>query len=196
MIHIGINRLSTYTDEKLMHLFQLGQTMAFEIIYNRYGTPILHYFFRMFNGNGEQAQDFLQDLFFKLIDKKNTYDPNQKFSSWIYSIAANMCKNEYRRIQNKNVAYNNFLYGLNNESHNLTENRIHDKIVAETIWKEIEEISDVQKSAFILRFKNGFSLKEIAEIMECSEGTVKSRLYYTVKKISKRLSTKEYKERE
>jgi len=175
-----------------MHLFQKGNTTAFEVIYKRYSKPILHYFYRMFNGNTDHAQDFLQELFYKIVDKKDSFNPNQKFSSWIYSIAANMCKNEYRRINNKRMAYDNLQILINPGEDGLSENRLHTKIMADKIWNEIADISDLHKSVFILRFQNGYSLKEIAEIMKCSEGTVKSRLFYTVKKISKKLSEIEH----
>ena len=192
MIHIGVRRFNAYSDEKLMHLFQQGQTTAFEVIYKRYSKSILNYFYRMFNGDTEHAQDFLQELFFKIVDKKRTYNPNQRFSSWMYSIAANMCKNEYRRIHNKKAAYEKLPDQLDNVAHDLAENKLHDKMVADTIWNELADINDLQKSVFILRFQNGYSLKEIAQIMGCSEGTVKSRLFYTVKKISKKLSANEF----
>jgi RNA polymerase sigma-70 factor (ECF subfamily) len=56
------------------------------------------------------------------------------------------------------------------------------------LWKELRHLEQAKRSAFLLRFQEGFSLKEIAEIMRCSEGTVKSRLFYAVKQLAAKLA--------
>src|SRR5690606_3276565 len=73
-----------------------GKEKAFNEIYNRYSKPLFLFFYRRLYQENNKAQDFLQDLFLKLIEKAATFDSSKKFSTWIYTIAYNMCKNEYR----------------------------------------------------------------------------------------------------
>ncbi len=74
-------------------------TAAFDELYERYSTRLLHYFYRMLGKETEKAQDFLQDLLLKIVEKPHLFDTRQRFSTWVYTIASNMCKNEYRRLQ-------------------------------------------------------------------------------------------------
>ena len=183
---IGLERLHTYSDESLMKMVQNGNVSAFEIIYTRYSRQLLQYFFRMLNQNEDAAQDFLQEVFFKLLDKKKYYDPQRKFSTWLYTMAANLCKNEYRRLNNKNVAYKaaQELHQSSNEEH------LDESLTKDLIWNEVADLSESQKSAFILRYQHDLSMHEIAKITHCSEGTVKSRLFYATKKISGKFKEK------
>lgn len=85
------------SDEEWFTLMQKGHTDAFDEIYNRYGQKLFGFFYKMLWKNKELAEDFTQDLFVKLIHKKELFNTNKSFSTWLYSIANNMCKNEYRK---------------------------------------------------------------------------------------------------
>lgn len=61
------------------------------------------------------------------------------------------------------------------------------EVFNEMLYKELDELEEVQRSTFLMRFKMDLSIKEIAEIHQCSEGTVKSRIFYTLKKLSEKL---------
>ena len=83
-------------DELLMVKVSDGDSAAFSEIYDRYSTPLINYFYRMLWRDRERAEDFMQELFTKLIHKPHLYNPDRRFKTWMYSIANNMCKNEYR----------------------------------------------------------------------------------------------------
>lgn len=89
-------RISQKTDEQLLPAIVNGSSKAFNELYQRYHKRLLYYFFRMLGNNKDLAQDFLQEIFYKVIDKSHLIDPKRKFSTWIFSVAHNMCKNEYR----------------------------------------------------------------------------------------------------
>ncbi len=137
---------------------------------------MLYYFYRMLGNCEATAQDFLQDLFYKIIDKPHLFDSSQRFSTWIYSIAHNMCKNEYRRRTLRNCS------SLNPENlANFTDNSEYETDVSETvniIYNELNNLGESHKTAFILRYREGFQVNEISEVLNLPEGTVKSRLYY------------------
>ena len=98
---LGKRHYKNSSDEQLIELVQQADVSAFDEIYQRYGQCLLFYFCRMLGGDKAKAQDFLQDLFIKIIDKKNS--PVQNFKSWIFTIAHNMCKNEFRNKKARDV---------------------------------------------------------------------------------------------
>jgi RNA polymerase sigma-70 factor (ECF subfamily) len=144
----------------------------------------------MLGNSNEKAQDFLQDIFVKLIDKAESFDPSRKFSTWIFSIANNMCKNEYRRMEvRKDTTIEAFTEVLHQEHEVfLDEVDIDIEMFTKDLFEELENFEEIHKTVFLLHYREDFAIKEIAQILEISEGTVKSRLFYTRKKLSEKLS--------
>ena len=182
-------KYSGNSDEQLMQLIISGDSEAFNQIYQRYSQRLLYYFFRMLGNSNEKAQDFLQDIFVKLIDKASTFDPSRKFSTWIFSIAHNMCKNEYRRMEiRKDVAIESFDEKLLPENPFDDRQQIDIEQLIKHLFEELESFDEIHKTAFLLHYHEGCSVKDISLILEISEGTVKSRLFYTRKRLSECLA--------
>ena len=180
-----------YTDEQLVEYIKRGNTHAFEELYSRYNHRLLHYFFRMLGGDENKAQDFLQETFLKIIEKPDLFHKGNKFSSWLFTIANNLCKNEYRWLEiRKNVGNREDLDSIpieENGSLSRTENSIDRKLFERALLIELTKIDIPHRSTFLLRFQENYSIKEISIILNCSEGTVKSRLYYTSQKLAAKL---------
>src|SRR5690554_7300909 len=70
-----------------------GDERAFDEIYQRYGSKLAAYFTRKLKHDKEKGEDFMHDLFAKLIDRPELFDPNRSFKTWVYSVANNMCIN-------------------------------------------------------------------------------------------------------
>ena len=79
-----------------MQKFQKGNKKAFEELYKRYSNRIYAYFMRLFNNNQQRAQDFTQDAFIKVIDKKLSFDTKHKFQPWLFTIATYMARTSFR----------------------------------------------------------------------------------------------------
>jgi RNA polymerase sigma-70 factor (ECF subfamily) len=172
-----------------MVLIQQSDSLAFDELYQRYSHRLLYYFFRMFGGDEAKAQDFLQDLFLKIIEKPDQFVSKHKFTSWIFTVAHNMCKNEYRRLSVRQVIDNNTgmdLVAIDDGS-KLIEQQIDRRIFENQLSKELQKLNPDYQSTFILRFQENLSIKEISNILACSEGTVKSRLFHTTRKLMNRL---------
>jgi RNA polymerase sigma-70 factor (ECF subfamily) len=185
------NKYKKFSDEELMGCIQRGDTSAFDELYNRYSRRLLFYFFRELGGDQEKAQDFLQEIFFKIVDKPGLFHTEKKFSTWIFTVAFNMCKNEYRRLEVREIVENNVnmdeaLQGLESEYHPAEQN-VDQKVFKHALFEELEKFDDGHRSVFLLRYQQNFSIKEIGEIFGCSEGTVKSRLFYTTQKLAAKL---------
>ena len=162
-----------------------GDQAAFGELYTRYKSRMYYYFYRMLGNSAEQANDFLQELFMKLIEKPESYNPAYNFSTWLYSVANNLCKNEYRRINVRHEYHS--MEALDPQLDFMNESTIEPEQVIEKIFQSLELLGDEHRSAFLLRYREGFSIKEVAEILELPEGTVKSRLFYAKKILSEKL---------
>lgn len=173
------------TDERLMDGIKRGNTSAFDELYSRYSTRLLHYFYRMLGGQEEKAQDFLQDLFLKLVEKPGLFS-GPRFSTWIFTVAHNMCKNEYRRMNIRNTATSDVLMALKTD-YDPVEQHLDHQAFARALCNALSTLKEEQRQVFLLRHQENFSIKEISDIVGCSEGTVKSRLFYTTKKLARRL---------
>jgi len=180
---------SKFSDEYLVQLLVNGDVSAFNQLYTRYNQRLLYYFYRMLGNSNEKAQDFLQDIFLKLMNKSASFDPSRKFTTWIFSIAHNMCKNEYRRMDTRKVlVLESISDGAWEEADPVfDESDIDPEEFSRQLFEELQSFDEIHKTAFLLRYREELSLKEIGQILDISEGTVKSRLFYTRKRLSERL---------
>jgi RNA polymerase sigma-70 factor (ECF subfamily) len=186
----GSKPISKYTDEQLIPKIIAGDSIAFNELYSRYNNRLLYYFYRMLGNSNDKAQDFMQDIFIKLIDKAHLFDNDRKFSTWIYSIAYNMCKNEYRRLDIRKESPISEYFDLQNSdenTHGLEENPIDPEEFVKDLFAELENFDEIHKTVFLLHYREDFSLKDIAQTLDISEGTIKSRLFYTRKRLSEKL---------
>ena len=174
-----------------MVCIQQGDTSALNELYDRYSQRLLFYFCRALGNDTEKAQDFLQEIFLRIIEKPDLFCPRKKFSTWIFTVADNLCKNEYRRLRVRGIVDTDIdidSLTVNPENVNLSEgDEVDQKSFERVLFKELERIHPGHRSTFLLRYQQNLSIKQISEILECSEGTVKSRLFYTVRKLASRL---------
>lgn len=165
-------------DEDLVVALQKGRHRALEELYMRYQESLRFYFFRMTGKDPELARDLCQDLFVKVSEKANSFQPHRSFKTWIYSMAHNMCKNHYRHQEVIRTAHDQ----LQNQETALPAASILADIDASIfrgrIDQTLSQVDPERRGAFLLRHREGLSLREIAEIQECPLGTVKSRLHY------------------
>ena len=184
------NKFSIYKDEELMVYILNGEELAFDEIYQRYSQRLLGYFIRMLNFDRELAADALQDLFLKIAESPEKFDTGRSFKTWIFTVASNSCKNYYRhkKIISESATE------IKHYSTELNENnfvKMAAKIDAARFRKMLEEVlNDLpaeKKEVFILKYQEEKTNAEIAYIQGCPEGSVKSRLHYTLKLLEEKL---------
>ena len=179
------------SDEQLMRRIQSRDAVAFRELYRRYQRRLGNYFWRMTGGDAPAAQDLLQELFIKIVEKPGRYDSARSFKTWVFSVAYNQCKNYYRHRQSRGRIDHDpdpdrFAVDPTDDAHEI-ERRTDHSLFLNALYGELHTMDEVQKSAFLLRFQQQFSIKEISAIQGCSEGTVKSRLFYTAKRLAEKL---------
>jgi len=176
----------TFSDGELMRLIVSGDQAAFSELYHRYKDRMYYYFYRMLGNSSEHANDFLQELFMKTIEKPESYNPAYPFQTWLFSVANNMCKNEYRR-RGVRQEYHEY-EALEEKLDYLNESSIEPEIVIEMIFQTLDLLGEEYRSTFLLRYREGFSIREISQSLNLPEGTVKSRLFYARKMLAEKLN--------
>ena len=171
-----------------MSFIQKGKEAAFNEIYARYSNRLLYFMYKMLGQDEAKAQDFLQDLFLKIVNDPSKFDTRKNFKTWVFTVAANQCKNSYRQ-QNKTTVdldqvgeFSALDYG----------DSIDNAAFKKELKERLNELHPVYKEVFILRYHEGLSLKEIALVADCPLGTVKSRLHSATQGLSKKLIHYQY----
>lgn len=178
-------------DEELMISVAKGDKRAFDELYGRYSGPLLGYFMRMLWRDREKAEDFVHDIFAKLIRKPELFDPSRSFKTWIYSVANNMCKNEYKKQEVRKNTSNGLdsSYAVGDANVNVLL-EVHENQFRQAFEDSMVLLDEKHSEVFKMRHMDGLSIKEIAEILDISDGTVKSRLFYAARYLAE--SLKEY----
>ncbi|HOJ07651.1 MAG: sigma-70 family RNA polymerase sigma factor [Ignavibacteriota bacterium] len=169
------------SDEELILEFQnSGNEKAFEILVSRFKNPLINFVYR-FLGDYDNCVDVVQDTFIKVYRYKDSYSSLAKFSTWIYTIAGNLARTEYKRKRRKNFFSINS-YGEEQKTFDIPDEAYRPdiqtdmKIKSEIIQKALLKVRDTYREAVILRDIQELSYEEIAEIMQIEIGTVKSRI--------------------
>lgn len=172
-------------DESLMQLLSTRRcNEALTELHARYSKKVLGFFIRTLFGDVEKAQDFTQDLFLRILEKQHLFDPTKRFNTWMYTIASNMCKTSFRDRVHERLEGSKIFEQQNPNN----ENELDKETFREMLRIAIDQLEDHHRLTFIFRYMEELSIKEIADITAVSEGTVKSRLYYSSRKIAKALN--------
>lgn len=159
--------------------------LAFEQLYDRYARKLTGFCNRMVQSK-EQAEDLVHEVFIKIMEQPKAFDINLKFSTWVYTVANNLCLNTIRNHNNREK-----LIELHYAPSTVfTSHHQIDATLLKTKINELyQQLSEKEKAVFVLRFEHELSMKEIAEIISIPEGSVKSCLFYLLKKFSSHLQS-------
>ena len=168
-----------FTDEELIIRFQKGDETAFTELVNRYKDKILNFIYR-YVGDIDLANDLAQDTFLKFYIKKDSYKQIAKFSTWLYTIAANLAKTELRKNKRRKT------YTISDLTKNDNEFIIRDPYpdgpetvdINESLYlqQSILELDLEFRTIIILREIQELSYDSISKILKLPLGTVKSRI--------------------
>jgi RNA polymerase sigma-70 factor (ECF subfamily) len=172
------NKLAELPDEDVIKEFQDNNTIeAYEILVKRYKDPLTNFVYR-FVGDKDVSTDIVQDTMIKFYLNKDSYKSFAKFSTWIYTIAGNLAKNELKRrtvLSIHNDDEDNFLQ-IEDRKFISPDRAADNEMKASIIQKALMKVKEVYREVVILRDVQGMSYEEIAEITGLSIGTVKSRI--------------------
>ncbi len=159
-------------------IIQQADSHAFEQLYDRYARKLTGFCNRMVQSK-EVAEDLVHEIFIKVIEQPKSFNVQLRFSTWIYTIAHNLCLNNIRNHQNRSKLMN---LNYHQEESYSTQTQIDAGTLKGVINTVFKQLNEKEKTVFILRFEHELSIKEIAEIMSIPEGSVKSCIFYLLKK--------------
>ncbi|MBU0474188.1 MAG: sigma-70 family RNA polymerase sigma factor [Bacteroidetes bacterium] len=175
-------KLNSLTDEELIKVFQDENTIeAYEILVKRFKDPLMNFVYR-FLGDRDVTTDIVQDTMIKFYLNKDSYQSIAKFSTWIYTIAGNLAKNELKRRKRRVVL------SISNDDPDDITLQIEDKnfiapdraadnsIKSEMVQRALLKVKPIYRELVILRDIDGFTYEEISGMTNLSLGTVKSRI--------------------
>jgi RNA polymerase sigma-70 factor (ECF subfamily) len=173
------------SDELLAKFAKEGDARAFDELFIRYKKPILNFIYRLI-GNKETAEDVALEAFMKVYENISIYDPNKKFSTWLYTIARNLAKNSLRdkkyfkdRSIEEAIAEGDETLHLKDmiEDSSLRPDVIaQDNELAEEAQKVLNGLSEEYREVITLCSIQELTYEEAAKILGCSIATVSNRL--------------------
>ncbi len=176
--------LAALTDSQVVQSFLDGEVRAFSELVKRYDKRLLNFVYRTV-GDRERAQDLVQETFVRVYRHLRRFDQTKKFSTWIYTIAGNLAKNELRnRSRNPLILFQAIKKNweadhrpLEWEDTKLRPDDLYRKRhLKELVERAVAELPEHHRMVFVLRELEGKTYEEIADITGCNLGTVKSRL--------------------
>jgi len=188
-------------DEDLMVLYQQGEVRAFEVLLGRHRKSVYNFILR-FVGDKETAEDLLQETFMRVIKGADAYKRQAKFTTWLYTIARNLCVDQTRRRKHRRHASLDAPMDTSDDSGSLmdviagnemaSDRKSVNKELFATMQRAIAGLSEEQREVFLMREFLDLPFKQIAEVVGVPENTVKSRMRYALEKL--RLELDEYKD--
>jgi RNA polymerase sigma-70 factor (ECF subfamily) len=176
--------LQTQDDSGVVAAHLTGDPQAFEELVDRYQKRLLNFVYRTI-GDRERAEDLVQEVFIRVHRHLTRFDQTKKFSTWIYTIASNLAKNELRnRSRNPLVLFQTIKKNWEADHRPLQfedpQNRPDDlyrkRHLRQLVDWSVAQLPEHHRVVFVLRELEGKTYEEIADITGCNLGTVKSRL--------------------
>ena len=185
------------TDESLIDAHLRGDKTAFGELVRRYGDSVLGYLARM-TGSIEQAEDLFQETFKRVHEKAYTFRGG-RFQGWLFAIATNVTIDDMRRGRRLRVVSLNqkldcddeggeelSAVAVADESYEPSEEVVRAE-QKEQVRQALELLPARQRATLVLAYYQQLSFHEVAEVLGCSIGTVKTQMYRALKSLSHRL---------
>ncbi len=175
--------LSSLPDEVLMEHVVRGSEAAFATLVERYRGRVINLVCR-FISDRDRAQEIAQEVFLRVFVHRERYRPSGKFSTWMYTIAVNLAKNEIRRrVRSRGiVSLDNLLETTGDSSRFVADHgprpdrRLRQREIQEWVEKAMSELPEKYREVIILRDVQQLSYEEIEEVLGIPGGTVRSRI--------------------
>jgi RNA polymerase sigma-70 factor (ECF subfamily) len=184
------------SDEKNMWRVQTqDDESAFAHLVQRWEGPIQRLCVRL-TGDAHEGQDLAQETFIRVFAKRREYQPNGKFSTWLWRIALNLCYDELRRRQRRQESSLEIVgdetsgaLGSAATPEPAPDTSLATRERGELVRRALMQLSETYRTVLVLRHYEDLKFREIAEVLGLPEGTVKSRMAEALAQMSRLLAT-------
>ncbi len=182
-------------DNQLIDKAQKGDHVAFEQLVMKYDRHVLNIAYG-YRNNQDDADDIYQEVFLRVHKGLKNFQARSKFSTWLYRITVNVCI-EFKRKEK--VRQHESLDNIGDDEENpisyestidsglRTDKSTLDNEMNSLIQSEVNKLPQQLKMAFTLKYYQGLKIKEISKMMNCTEGTIKSYLFTSSRKLREKL---------
>jgi len=186
------------TDEELMLQYRDGDKDAFELLYRRYEKPVLNLVYRMVM-DASEAESLCQETFYRVVKARKRYKTTAQFKTWLFQIALNLSRDRLRRMKHRSHLSLNAPVVAHNDGGIALQDRLSDPSPGAAANLESGQLESLVKAAIaslpeeehlvvVMKEYQGMPYSEIAEIMDCPIGTLKSHNHRAHQKLKKILS--------
>ena len=188
-MYVDSEDMTEPSDESLASALQQGDESAFGVLVERFQGRVYSVAFR-FTGNHEDALDVTQESLFRVYQKINTWKPTGAFGGWVMRIATNTAIDQTRRVKRRTkVVVSDESEAIESmPSKDSPEASARAQEIGDTVRDALVVLSHAQSQVFVLRHYEEMSLKEIAEALDCSVGSVKVHLFRALRKLRNELA--------
>jgi RNA polymerase sigma-70 factor (ECF subfamily) len=190
--------LTELPDEELFRRFRAGERVAFEALLRRHRAPLFTFVLRLVGpAERAKAEDIVQDTFVRVIRGAKDWEERAKFSTWLFTIARNLCLDAMRRERHRRAVSLDGDAQQDGETRPLgdvlpgnhagPERLASNAALRPVIEAAVAHLPEEQREVFVLREYSGVPFKEIAELTGVSENTVKSRMRYALESLRRSL---------
>ena len=181
-------------DEALVKRAQAGDKRAFELLVSKYQRRILRLLSRILH-NQSDVEDIAQETFLKAYRALPKFRNESAFYTWLYRIAVNTARNHISSKHNQ-VFVSDQIESQDCETFSLLDNltdgetpetHMHNREIVEALQEAIDDLPEQLRQAIELRELEGLTYEEIATVMDCPVGTVRSRIFRAREALSERL---------
>ena len=176
------------TDEELMLAYGVGDAAAFEMLYSRHRGPLFRFMLHQVREHGT-AEELYQDVWQRVISARERYQPEAKFSTWLFQIAHNRLTDHWRARQHRPASPLDAVERAEREADAQTpERQLSAFEERRRLQLALQELPADQREVVLLRLEQELSLEQIGQITGVGRETVKSRLRYALDKLRLRLN--------
>lgn len=177
------------SDREIIFKAQTGDLKAFEVLYKKHEWRVYRTALTIL-ANPQAAEEVLQDCFLRAYKHLHRLNGDPSISPWLHRVAVNLCYSHLRRNYLAQLTVSieslgNYFFPVSAPS---PEESTHRGEIQAAIKQGVASLSFKHRTVVVLYYLQSFSLQEIAYILNCPVGTVKSRLYHARKALSQRLS--------
>jgi len=181
------------SDSQLVSQLQSGNLDVLGVLYERHKTTVYRTALAI-TRDPAAAEDILQDCFIRIYERAHQIDTSRPLKPWLYRVTVNMAYNWERRRKRRQSpvdSLDEILDWLVNPLQRSPERQVEISDVRKQVMDAISSLNINQRIVIVLFYLNALDMKEIAAILECPVGTVKSRLHYGRENLRRKLEAKQ-----
>jgi len=180
------------SDNELIINANNGDVMALEELIFRYDKMVLRLAMK-YTGDSDDAKDIYQEVFIRVYKSLPNFQFKSEFSTWLFRITSNACISFKRKYEKPNhLSLNDeensrYISAIPDDVELSPDNLVVNSESSDKINAALKTLSPNQKMSFLLKHYEGYKIREIAEMLNCKEGTIKKYLFEAVRKLKVQL---------